>query len=113
MQYINVLEGPREKRPVDVIWSEEGLAYANRNGINTSKLIKVDELPEPASNPGEAPLMYYNEITNEVFYDYVPIPLTSEQKIEQLEVQLAAAEEAKLTTLEAVAELYEMMNGAK
>lgn len=46
--------------------------------MNAKSIFLVDSVPEPEIN-GKAPVMYFNEETNEVFYEYEDIPMSDDQ----------------------------------
>lgn len=98
---------------------ENGLGKTEEELLNEGLLI--EELPRLEGIPNKAPILYCNPSIREVWYEYVDIPETEEQKRERedLEIRLALADmaetyENKITELQlALAEIVEggIING--
>lgn len=57
--------------------------------------VTIATIPAPQPPAGQAPIMYLNPQTNEIFYEYVEIALSpQEQKDKEVSDRLAAAESA-------------------
>lgn len=71
--------------------------------------VESSEIPTPENIQGKEAELYLNPQTGELYYEYKQRELTNEEEIDQLKGQLQSAEADNLTTLEALAEVYEML----
>ncbi len=61
------------------------------NGMGKSKEelektgVFVDECPEPEKKTGFSPVAMYSEETKSIYYDYKPIPVPSDERLDMLE----------------------------
>ncbi|WP_144700219.1 hypothetical protein [Fictibacillus phosphorivorans] len=75
-----------------------------------SEGIFVDSIPTPdTSNPKMIPELKYNG--SALYYEYIERPLTPEDKIQQLESELAISKEDNVSNMLAITELYELILG--
>lgn len=47
--------------------------------------VYVEEIPEPTMQEGKDPVLYYDIVTGDLYYEYVDRPLTPEEKMQLLE----------------------------
>lgn len=50
-----------------------------------SQGVLIDEIPEPEVIQGMAPVRCYNLLTKEMLYQYEPIPLTTDERIDLMQ----------------------------
>lgn len=71
--------------------------------------ILVESVPQETIQPGKLSVLYVNPQTKELWYEYIDVPLSAEERIAQLEKENAELRKVNLDTQEAVLELYEMI----
>ncbi|MDO0943961.1 hypothetical protein QZ287_23460 [Brevibacillus laterosporus] len=91
--------------------SKEGLGKTEKQLRLTGALI--ESLPAREMQSGKDAMLYYNPQTSEVWYEYVDVSLPAEERIAQLEVELAEAKAENLTIMDAVAQVYEELQVLK
>lgn len=69
----------------------------------------VSEVPEPEFVEGKSPVLYFDG--NTFNYIYQDIPISTEDKIRELEIELKVSKEDNVSNMLAITELYELILG--
>lgn len=92
--------------PFDEIY---GLGKTEQELLERGALVESE--PQKEFHSDKQAMLFYNPQVNELFYEYVDIPLPENERIAQLEMATEENKKANLDTQEAVLQLYEMVTG--
>ncbi|MFS1511761.1 hypothetical protein VQL36_04890 [Chengkuizengella sp. SCS-71B] len=69
-----------ERGKVGVIHHQPHLLPASKRAEG----IEVESIPEPIKEQGKRGVLYVNPLTSELWYEYVDVPLTTDEELENL-----------------------------
>ncbi len=73
--------------------------------------VLIESIPIPEKKEGLNSVMKYEPNTKNVFFEYLEVPKTEEEKIKQMESELATSKADNVSNMLAITELYEMILG--
>ncbi|EMT54219.1 hypothetical protein I532_01395 [Brevibacillus borstelensis AK1] len=93
---MNFIKFVKETETKAVVYFTHRMPFDEIYGLTEEELSKgilVEEVPDPEDN-GKEPTLYINPETLEMWYEYKDLPLTPEERINQLETQLKITQDA-------------------
>ncbi|MBH0171009.1 hypothetical protein [Fictibacillus sp. 18YEL24] len=89
--------------------SEEGMGKTRQELETEGLILDMYDMPASDNTNGKLSILKINPSTNELYYEYIDRPLTSEERIKQLESELVLAREDSVSNMLAITEVYEML----